>query len=175
MLEDRAIGTFYPEEIGSTCFLPGQREEPLKVCLEVAELALDHHAFLRAVAVTVFYHNMDVNACQVTVRTGDMKFPRLFGKMFIETAPLHALLYNFTGACIPTFQYSCLPLSIRGNPSKKKYSDRPVLSQFSMIRWRGVVGIEPTTTQSDRNTGFADQVGHQPHTPRSHISLKTLL
>lgn len=88
--------------------------------MQTVEFAPDHHAVLCAVTGAVLNDHMDADACDLTVRTGDMEFPCGLGIMLVQICALHDLLYNesapITDIC------SC---TLHDVPGRKKES--PVL------------------------------------------------
>jgi hypothetical protein len=93
--------------------LPEQREYGVDVRFHAVKFAPDHHAFFRAVAVSVLYHNVRIDPCLFPVRTGHMELAGLNGKMFmfLGEAFLHicivCLLSKYCKAFSGVFFFSC--------------------------------------------------------------------
>ncbi|MGD0885091.1 MAG: hypothetical protein ABSA46_09515 [Thermodesulfovibrionales bacterium] len=98
--------------------LPGQREQGLYIRLETVIFAFDDHAALRAIAATIFYHNVNGDAGLPAVRAGDVKLPRSLGKVpVLRTVPHLVLLYTLADNVHQREGSSSEPDALKGHGS----------------------------------------------------------
>jgi hypothetical protein len=128
--------------------LPDQRNQRINIGLNPIKFAPDNRTLLGAIAITVFYHYMNIDIRPFTIWTGHVKLSRLNRKLFLHKRVFHNLiLFLFGPLCkvgvihellpTPSEAYAVLPgaLSKGQNLFLSQlllfYSEAPAIAFFS--------------------------------------------